>query len=119
MNDNFLPVLVILGFGGIVIYFLTRPQMMVAPPVVASPIQQCGAGYNGASVSVPCALIGEGIKEVYNKAASVLQKSGITPAVKTGTEGFTVVDVALAPVAINHALYNYAKAGYNKVTSWL
>jgi hypothetical protein len=116
MKDNFLPVLVILGFGGIVIYLMTRP--VAAAPVVAPPQQQCGASYAGTGVSVPCSLVGEGIKDVYNKAAAVLQKSGITPVVKTGTQGFGTVDVVLAPVALNHALYNYAKAGYNEVASW-
>lgn len=120
MSDEVFPLLVILGFGGIALYLLTRPEpLALAPPVVASPVQQCGAGYNGASVSVPCALIGEGIKEIYNKAAAVLQKSGITPVVETGTKGFGAVDVVLAPVAINHALYNYGVAGYHKLTSWL
>lgn len=118
MKDNFLPVLVILGFGGIVIYLMTRP-VAAAAPVVAPPQQQCGASYAGTGVSVPCSLVSEGIKDVYNKAAAVLQKSGITPVVTTGTKGFGTVDVVLAPVAINHALYNYAKAGYDKVTSWL
>ena len=119
MKDNFLPILVILGFGGIVVYLLTRPQTVPLAPVVSSPVQQCGASYAGVGASVPCSLIGEGVKEIYDKAAAVLQQNGITPVVKTGVSGFGVVDVVEAPYAINHALYNYAKAGYNKLTSWL
>lgn len=119
MKNNLLPFLVVLGFGGVVIYFLTRPNPVVAAPVVAGPIQQCGASYAGTGVSVPCSLVGEGIKDVYDKASGVLSKYGVTSVVKTGTQGFGAVDVVIAPYAINHALYNYAKAGYNKLTSWL
>lgn len=119
MKDNFLPILVILGFGGIVIYMLTRQQSIVAAPVVAPPQQQCGASYGGTGVSVPCSLVGEGIKTLYNDAQKVLTKYGVTQTLKTGTQGFNAVDVIIAPVAINHAIYNYAKAGYDKLTSWL
>lgn len=119
MDKSFLPLLVILGFGGVVVYLLTRPNPIVAAPVVAPPQQQCGASYAGTGISVPCSLVGEGIKDVYNNAAKVLSKYGVTQTVETGTKGFTAVDVVLAPVAINHALYNYAKAGYDKLTSWL
>jgi hypothetical protein len=120
MKDNFLPVLAIVVIGGVVIYLISRPNPIVAPPpAVAPPQQQCGASYAGTGVSVPCSLVGQGIKDVYNKAASVLQSTGVTSTVKTGTQGFSAVDVVIAPVAINHALYNYAKAGYDKLTSWL
>ncbi len=119
MKGDFLPVLVILGFGGIVIYMLTRSQPIATAPVVAPPQQQCGASYAGTGVSVPCSLIGEGVKDLYNDAQKTLSKYGVTQTVKAGTKGFTAVDVIEAPVALNHAIYNYAKAGYDKLASWL
>ena len=107
MNNNLVPMLLILGIAGVAVYLFTRPNpIAVPPPVVAPPIPQCGASYAGTGVSVPCSLVANGIKSIVSNTEKVLSKYGVTQQAKVATKDFGVADVALFPVAINHTIYN-------------
>lgn len=103
--------LVVIGFGGVAIYFLTRPPAVpMLPPVLNTTSGgQCGASYVGIGASVPCTLLINGVKELGKDAYSVVKASGVPGEVKKATNGFGVADVVLAPVAATHAVYNEIK----------
>jgi hypothetical protein len=95
--------------GGVVIYLMTRGPP--APPVVANPMGygQCGASYAGVGASVPCELVGKGVKELYEGAKYIVDKSGLGSEAKTAASGIKGWEVVVSPVAINHVLYNEVK----------
>lgn len=106
MSDNVLPVLIVVGVGGIAIYLLSRPAPIVTPPPVVAPTQQCGASYVGVGVSVPCQLIAQGVKALGNEAYTQLKKAGVTQQVSIAASGIKPWEYAITPVAISHAAYN-------------
>lgn len=110
--DEYLPLLVILGLGGVVIYVLMRQQQ--PPPVVATaPAQQCGASYMGVGASVPCQYLAAGIKQLSSEAQKVL--SPVTQNLKDAASGIKPWEYVVTPVAISHATYNELKKGLSYI----
>jgi hypothetical protein len=115
MND-YLPLLVVVGLGGFVIWYLTRQQ--TPPPVVnTTATQQCGASYLGVGASVPCQLLAAGIKQLSADAQAALKPvtQEVSSQVKTATSGIKPWEYVVTPVAISHATYNEVKAGLNYI----
>lgn len=111
MND-YLPLLVILGLGGIVIYVLTRQQQQ--PPVVdKSAMANCGASYLGVGASVPCEYLAAGIKTLTSDVSKTL--SPVTKQLGTATKGIKPWEVVVTPVAVSHVAYNETKAVLNYI----
>lgn len=109
--DDYLPLLVIVGLGGLVIYFLTRQQQVIPPPVAAP--SQCGASYLGVGASVPCSLLSAGIKQLTSEAQKVL--SPVTQNLQAAASGIKPWEYVITPVAISHATYNEGKKVLNYI----
>jgi len=115
MND-YLPLLVVVGLGGFVIWYIMKQQQQ--PPVVnTTATAQCGASYLGVGANVPCQLLANGIKQLSADAQSALKPvtTVIGDQVKTATSGIQPWEYVVAPVAITHATVNEGK----KVLSYL
>lgn len=110
MNE-FLPLLVVVGLGGVVIYLLTRQPTPTQYYDRSGGSGQCGASYAGVGASVPCDVLFSGIKTLGAKAEETLRP--LTQELKTATSGFGVADVAIAPVGATHAVYNETKRALN------
>lgn len=104
MRDGMIALLV-LGVGGLFVYYIYRNQQEVAiTQVTDRSYGQCGASYAGTGVSVPCELIGKGLKSAYDWVKD--ESKPVVGEIKTATKDFGIMDVAQAPVGITHALYN-------------
>lgn len=112
--DDYLPLLVILGLGGLVIYVIMRQQQPAQQPVVDRTTgAQCGASYLGVGASVPCQYLAAGIKQLSSEAQSVLKP--VTTNLKTAASGIKPWEYVVTPVAITHATVNEAKAVLNYI----
>lgn len=108
-NDNLLPILVILGFGGIAIYLLTRKTV---PPVVApvdKGLGQCGASYAGAGLSIPCDTAVKGIKALAGYIGHTTAARTVAHEASIAASGIEPWEYVVSPVAISHAAYNELK----------
>jgi len=107
-SETFIILLVVLGFGGLAYYLLSRPP---APPSVVntSAVAQCGASYVGVGASLPCNLIGQGVKSLYEGAKSVVQSTGIPGEAQKALGGIKPWEYVVVPVAITHATVNELK----------
>jgi hypothetical protein len=101
--------IVVLGLGGAILYVLWQKNQ--APPPVTTvtdrSLGQCGASYVGVGASVPCELVGQGIKAAYQYTSHLVQP--VTNEVKTAASGIKTWEYVVTPVAISHATYNEAK----------
>lgn len=115
MND-YLPLLVVVGLGGFVIWYLMKQQQ--PPPVVNTTASaQCGASYLGVGANVPCQLLANGIKQLTADAQAALKPvtSELSSQVNTATSGVKPWEYVVAPVAITHVTYNEAKNVLSKI----
>lgn len=115
MND-YLPLLVVVGLGGFVIWYIMKQQQQ--PPVVnTTATQQCGASYLGIGANVPCQLLANGIKQLSADAQAALKPvtSEIGSQVKDATSGVKPWEYVVAPVAISHVTYNEGKKLLNYI----
>ncbi len=112
MND-YLPLLVIVGLGGLVIYVLTRQQQPVAPVVDKTTTANCGASYLGVGASVPCQYLAAGIKQLTAEAEKTL--APVTNNLKAAASGIKPWEYVVTPVAISHAAYNEGKKVLNYI----
>ena len=106
MRDSWLAALVILGLGGIAIWYLTRPRT-VAPsvPPVDKSLGNCGLSFAGVGTSVPCQTLVSGIKTLTNNTV------GKTLATEThkAVDGVAPWEAVVFPVAVSHVAYNELK----------
>jgi hypothetical protein len=104
MRDGMIALLV-LGVGGLFVYYIYRNQQEVALKQVTDRSSgQCGASYAGVGASIPCELIGQGAKAAYSWVKD--ESKPVVKEIKTATKDFGVLDVAQAPIGVTHALYN-------------
>lgn len=104
MNNNWAPLLIVVGLGGLVIWYLTRSDAALLPPPVYRPTDMCGASYAGVGASVPCDYIAKGLKALGESARNAL--APVTQELGKATQGLGVVDVAIFPVGVSHVAYN-------------
>jgi hypothetical protein len=87
-TSDVMVLLVILGLGGVAVYFLTRPSTTVVAPAPAPP---CNAGVSiaGVGISASCGAISSTFHALTDPAA--IDKIGS----KVGSAGKTVADVGV------------------------
>ena len=113
---DFVIAVAVLGIGGAILYMLWRSQQQVPTTVTDRGLGQCGASYAGVGASVPCELLGKGVKTLYEGASELAQ-----PVVSEGkklTAGVKPAELVFAPVAATHVAVNGVKQAYHTVVSW-
>lgn len=112
-SSDILPLVVVLGFGGAIVYLLWKQNSTPATVVNNAPAQQCGASYLGVGASVPCSLLASGVKTAAKEVEKIAQP--VTNQVKSATAGVQPWEYVVTPVAISHVTYNEAKKALNYI----
>jgi hypothetical protein len=106
-SSDVLLFVVVLGFGGVIVYLLMKQQTSVPTVVNNQAAQNCGASYLGVGASVPCSLLANGVKTAVGEVAKLAQP--VVNQVKSATAGVSTWEYVVAPVAITHVTVNEIK----------